>query len=210
MKIFRLDISYICLLMVVLHNKNEITFELDLKGITSNTEIRDAVFKFFNDIKEKVYKRALESQKKYFKIDDNFYLVRRNYIDSFYKSREVLDSHGLLEENEENQEIDVGELDDELIKHYENVFNWAWSSDEISVSHRNFSIKNFNESYDYLTSNIFSDAEGYCGKNLTICFIELKFTFTNFCNCDNVNDNNGCNCNALHYVNDELSGYFTQ
>ena len=174
-----------------LHNKNEITFKLDLEGITSYTELSDTVFKFFNDIKVEVHERALESQKKYFKIEDNFYLVKHNYIDSFFKSREVLDSHGLLEENEE---IDVGELDDELIKHYENVFNWAWSSDEISVSHRNFSIKNFNESYDYLTSNIFSDAEGYCGNNLIICFIELKFIFTNFCDCDNVYDSDGCNC----------------
>ena len=183
-----------------LHNKNEITFKLDLEGITSYTELSDTVFKFFNDIKVEVHERALESQKKYFKIEDNFYLVRHNYIDSFYKSREVLDSHGLLEENEE---IDVGELDDELIKHYENVFNWTWSSSELSVSHGNASIKNFNESYDYQTRELYYDAIRWSKNDFTICIIELYFTFTNSCNCDIFYENEGCNCNALHYVNDE-------
>ena len=183
-----------------LDKKNEITFKLCLQGVTNYSDLEECVFEFFDDIKSEVHERFLESQKKYFKIEDGFYLIHRDYTQEFYKSRAILINHGLLEGD---REVDLEKLDDELLEHFRVLAQCFHSFSEISVSHGNIPIKDFNEYYDYQTRELYYDAIRWSKNDFTICIIELYFTFTNSCNCDIFYENEGCNCNALHYVNDE-------
>ena len=76
----------------------------------------------------------------------------------------------------------------------------GWSAIDTCVYHGNPSIKRFDKSYDSYTRNIFEDAKCYSNYyDRKICFIELKFIFTNFCNCDSSYDScdssyDSCDC----------------
>ena len=179
-----------------LHKKNEITFKMNLQGIESYSELSDTVFEFFDDIKVEVHERFLESQKKYFKIEDNFYLVPRDDTRSFFNSLVTLIDNDVLGELDNGilEEVDYGKLNDELREHYENIDSKAWSSSEISVSHGNIPLKDFDKHYDYLTRQFYYDALRFCKDKLIICFIEYKFVFTNFCDCDDIYNEDGCGC----------------
>ena len=176
-------------------NTNYIVFKLNLKNIKDDIEIDDAILDFFDEIKEEVYEQAKASQKKYFKIIDTFDMVLPEHVDEYYEAREIVESFGPLGESEGEW---ISE-DDPLEKYYRDIACYGWSVAQNSVSHGNNSIKRFNKYYDFKTREIFECADRYSYySDRNICFVELKFIFTNFCEsdwcCEKYNDD-GCMCN---------------
>ena len=166
-------------------NTKNIEFKLNLRDIKNKSEIEEAVFKFFDEIKAEVYEKAKASQKKYFKIDDTFDMVLPEYVDQYYQVREAMDYFSLLEKNEKWFR-DNNKLKDKIEEYYQAEYpKLGWSATESGAFHGNASIKRFDKEYDSFTRTILEENIQYSNYHgYKICFIELKFIFTNFCKSD--------------------------
>ena len=171
------------------------SFKLNLRDTKNKSEIEEVMLKFFNEIKAEVYEKAKASQKKYFKIDDICTMVVPEYVDQYHQVREAMDYFSLLEKNEkwfsENDK-----LKDKIEEYYqEKDPSIVWSVTDSGAFHGNASIKRFDKDYDSFTRTIFKGNKQYSNYyGYEICFFEIKFIFTNFCNCDDAYNRNGCIC----------------